>query len=500
VNRPSFALEIAMLLVRALLVSLLALLSITVAPRPARAQPVEETLSMVGLGEGPFDKEAARARFEVEQTSLADAKRALLAVAYQLFRASRHHPLPGVSVLPEPGPDEAPRLLAAAELLANGPAARVTALEGWWWASWEAEQYAQLSYEARRTRATDYFWELFAHLEAAAALAEAGSGPGQPSLFSRYLPLREEPITGPLEAKELARARFEVSRARPANLRRDRAKAAGEWARACWEDEWPNFQAHPDRVSAAFEAMPQLLAAEKDAEDTPAARLALEEGRWRVAWERERLARVELDAGRWRVAWWRVAWERGRVAGAVFAARFDRLEAEAELLEARPGQPSVLLWERLAAELGPPLAAKELARARFEASQGKVGELAAARRQAVLQEVEQRFQGLLAGAGGLDLLQKSIDRAGRALAVGGPEARRRSLEEHWRWAWELDRFIEAAHEAGRARVRDHLATRYDRRMAELMIVAAREEGKKPAPEEKKIEGKRRERLQQRFRP
>jgi hypothetical protein len=144
--------------------------------------------------------------------------------------------------------------------------------------------------------------------------------------------------------------------------------------------------------------------------------------------------------------------------------------------------PAIFLWGRSQAESRrdadeiefppDPLAAKALAKARFELSQAKEQDLAKAKLAAALEGCHSRFKQFIAGRGTMDF---TIDSAKRLLAAelelaDTPAAVLAAHERHWAILFEMDLIAKARFEAGRIDITDYSETQYYRLDAELQIV------------------------------
>jgi hypothetical protein len=122
-----------------------------------------------------------------------------------------------------------------------------------------------------------------------------------------------------------------------------------------------------------------------------------------------------------------------------------------------------ILWER------------DLARARFEASQASVKDLARRRLEVARNAYQERLQEFREGRGTLDILlrlQVKLTRAQKPL-VKPATVNRQALEEHWRFAFEVYKLNRLKYEASRATAADYYESLYIRLDAEIQLALTR---------------------------
>jgi hypothetical protein len=141
------------------------------------------------------------------------------------------------------------------------------------------------------------------------------------------------------------------------------------------------------------------------------------------------------------------------------------------------------VWAQAPDEDGPPDAradfgaARDLARARFEAAHADPRELARQKVEAARTGYQVAWQEFLAGRGALDVLvdwSRRLLEAERA-AAPTPAARAAAFERQWEGAFLLEQVQEARYAAGRSPEADYVAARYFRLAAELRWARARQE-------------------------
>jgi hypothetical protein len=241
--------------------------------------------------------------------------------------------------------------------------------------------------------------------------------------------------------KDLARARFEASQASVADLAQARAEAARAEVKAHWQ-QFLAGQGILDKILAAFE---HLARAEVARSETPASRLSALATVWRFHWETDQLLQASHLVG--------------RVSAAdSLLGRRARLEAEVRLAQAGVGlaQPAILdgkFPDGL-------LEVRDLARARFEVSQARVGDVVRAWVEAAREEVNERRHESLYGRSTIyrPLDVEPLARAEFALS-DTPASRLAALATVWRFYWEEDQKIQASYEAGRIRAADSFRAR-----------------------------------------
>ena len=223
------------------------------------------------------------------------------------------------------------QLLEAELALFDKPFDRLAALARNWLHVWTAEQIVEAKYRVGRVSLADFMHAKVERLDAEIKLVEARaqqtlSGP-VPTTSTSLVPeanadyFAPHLVPDPLRlTKEIAKRQFEASRATV----RDLALARREAARLCQQERLEMYRAGAQEgtLDLLIEASRQLLEAEVAVLDDPAERVAACERYWELT----RIAEDTVHAG----------YEFGRVSLADFmATRYDRLDAENRLAEAR---------------------------------------------------------------------------------------------------------------------------------------------------------------------
>jgi hypothetical protein len=267
-----------------------------------------------------------------------------------------------------------------------------------------------------------------------------------------------------LDTKELARAKLAATQSTLEDLR----QAKFEVARAEYQAREKEFLAGRGTLDIFREAMLHLLQSALAVSTSEADRIGSLERHWERAKQVEDVNRTRSEAGRISVKEY-------------LEARADRLEAARRLTQAlaRAGGVAALVGgERVKLD---PLNSKELARAKFEATQSNPAELARAKLEAAFESYESRRKEFQAGRGTLDILLESSRQLAEAeLAVRDQQEDRVAVFE-WLWARALmiETINQVRFEAGRIDVPDYLQSRYGRLEAEIQWAQAR--AKQPDP-------------------
>jgi hypothetical protein len=292
---------------------------------------------------------------------------------------------------------------------------------------------------------------------APSAAAQAPAGEGLP-----------DAVADGVEARELARAKFEAVHADARGLARQRL----EVARAGHLAVMAEFLAGRASLLVTDDWSGRLLDAERALATTPAERAAADERHWKWALRAEQVNAARYAAGR-------------IPPGDYALSRYVRLGAEIEWIRARRGldagrHPGVRRGVRTG-NVGPvlgdenPHAERLLARAEFEALRADPRDLARQQLQAVEEGYREFFAEFLAGRGALDsVLQWSERLADTAAALAdGPAERAAAYRRHWAQTWEMERVNAARFAAARLSEMDYLHSRSVRIGAEIRWLRAR---------------------------
>jgi hypothetical protein len=256
-------------------------------------------------------------------------------------------------------------------------------------------------------------------------------------------------IHGRLDTKELAKAKFAASRAAP----RERIEAKEEAARLMAAAYFREFLAGRGALDRLLDAIDLWMRAGRECHGPEVAPVPFLERRWALA----RVVEAE-NAGRY---------EAGRIALKDYMeARYDRLEAELELvraLAARGGKhrPSPLLAKPYFFLLGlGSIDGKEIARARFEAAHADPAKPAEARLEAVQVAYASRLKEFLAGRGSQSLVLDALSRWYDAtLAVSGKGSGLLLLDNRWTMARFIEDVNEGRYRAARIAIQDNLESK-----------------------------------------
>jgi len=101
-------------------------------------------------------------------------------------------------------------------------------------------------------------------------------------------------ILAPLDAKQRAKARFELSLAKEQDLAKAKLKAA----QLAWQSQLQRFVAGRAVTDFVIDSGKRLLEAELELAKTPAAVLAAHEKYWASLYELEQMSKARFDAGR----------------------------------------------------------------------------------------------------------------------------------------------------------------------------------------------------------
>jgi hypothetical protein len=391
--------------------------------------------------------------------ALRDAARTACSIRSQAVRAGWDTP---DEVL-----DDLARLRDADLALATSRAERLVARVRYWAGVRDVEGLIRERVEAgiKQFTLADYWAARGERLLAESRLAQDRGGAELP---------RPGTVTGtfddpdPLAAGPAARAEFEALRSTPGALAESARDAALREYEARTRPRMTDSPTMPVVVSF------RRIAAERTAGRDPAEALAALEGLWLLTWEDEQLIRNQVEAG---IKFFTLA--------DYYDARDTRLEADVAIAEARrrPDKPHPLkggLQDPLAAKRDP-LDARDVARARFEATRAGVEELNRQRRDTLLSAYALRVRRYNEGYGADEISAVSRRLLDAELALAGGRAERlAALERQQARAAEIERLIRQRFEAGIRQFSrgpfDHVVfweARHERLRAELPLAEAR---------------------------
>jgi hypothetical protein len=288
-----------------------------------------------------------------------------------------------------------------------------------------------------------------------------GQGPKLPQL-----PPEPPPSLSPgsLDAKELARAKFEASRANPGQLAQARLEAAQD----CYLARFEQFRAGKVTCDFVVASLRQVVESKYAVSTSQADRAAAVEEWWRHAFGAEHVNQLQYDAGRVSII-------------ELASARLERLDAELELhrlaAQATPGT----LWFRFVSLALDDDAGKDaptwFARARFEASRSQPEQLRRARVEAAKEELHWRLVQFWAGKVTLEFLFDAARRLREAeLALDDTPARRiTTLEQNWLQLRAIERINQLQYDAARAGIIVLAGSQHARLDAELALARAWEQ-------------------------
>jgi hypothetical protein len=266
--------------------------------------------------------------------------------------------------------------------------------------------------------------------------------PGAPAAPAQSIaPISD--LDDPLDARDLARAMFEVSRSNPKHNARQRLEVVR------YIHHWETNRYHCSEVEPTFDYLLGLSrrwrAAELALSESPAERAAAYQRFWQDAWSTERMAKAKFDCGRILLEHLK-ANEYEQLTAALEWARAGAGKEKTRLLgEAYPGlaPPEVPFDERVAPH-------RAWAKAQFEVSQADLGELARQRVAAVRAVYWAKLKWYLIVKEDLDdLLDVAVHLAEAELAVPGDKVDAAAARERaWEMAW-------IAHEITRRHIKAH---------------------------------------------
>jgi hypothetical protein len=279
----------------------------------------------------------------------------------------------------------------------------------------------------------------------------------------------------PLEARELARAKFEASQATAKDLGRVRLEAAWEELRERME----RYREGKDTLDIGLGAAKRLLDAELAVAATRADRIAAHERYRRHALELEKLSMLKQAVGREAVA-------------DVAQARSRRLTAEMPLVRVTlttagnlpreewgwPLQPVEEPWPEFGLVtylvLGAAGEVLTVPQAKFEVTRAALPDLARALREAALEEYQARYERYRAGKDTLDIVLYAARRLLEAdLPVAATKGERvAAYERYWLLTQQLELLSRLKQEVGREAAADVAQARSRRLAAEMDLVRA----------------------------
>jgi hypothetical protein len=262
---------------------------------------------------------------------------------------------------------------------------------------------------------------------------------------------------GSLDAKELARARFQVSQAKPRDLAQARLDAAIVEHQA-WQRLYSDKKVATESVlRSALRVQEARQALSKQEAD----RAAVAEARWRYAYLLERWDHAMYEAGRIPI-------------GHFMATRLARLEAEQDLNAVAKTAPSANGLSELAVE--PMLDhALDMAKERFEASQRKPEQIARARLEAACSLYDSQLHDWSAGKLTVLRLYDAAERALAATIALNPDAPTQlaAMEQHWLHQRVAERSNGLQFETGRIPIQDLAQSKIHRINAEIGLLEFR---------------------------
>jgi hypothetical protein len=275
-----------------------------------------------------------------------------------------------------------------------------------------------------------------------------------------------DPLRPAVEDKEQARAEFEASQARLADLRRERLEALTTQFRTRYQQ---SLVGRGSQLDIPKETARSIRDARLALAATPGQRVAALEWYWLYTRESDTVVSAQYQAGRASPADW---------ANAVAV----RLEAEIQLAgalrkQAPPSLPDTPLPSPVLEEWVPlldPAWDRQVARDYFEAVEADTAKLARARLDATRVQHDTRWQQYLAGRGTLDFLLQSAQRLLEAKqAVSGTAAdRQAALQQRWDQARVAEQVVGAQYAAARASPADYAQAQFTRLDAAIALAKA----------------------------
>jgi hypothetical protein len=286
-------------------------------------------------------------------------------------------------------------------------------------------------------------------------------------------PHEEPPLgsadVGPLDAKELAKAKFEAFRADP----RDLARARLDAMRISNEARTREFLAGRGTLDILLESAVRVLEAGLALGGGEADPVALCELRWEQTRAFDLINTARYEAGKINIQ------DQMEARWAHLGAGLALLQARAK--RAKPGTVALPRRPDLLPDDDSSDGSKELAKAKFEAVHADARDLAWAGLKAARTSYEAQTREYLAGRCTLDTRLKSVARLFEAeLVFAASEADQVALcERHWELARESDRINTARYEAGKIPIQDSMDARCAYLEAQLALLQARARQAKP---------------------
>jgi hypothetical protein len=300
-----------------------------------------------------------------------------------------------------------------------------------------------------------------------------GTAAAQSPLPADISPVEDDSRAPLTLSKEWAKAKFEASQARPAEI----VQARRDVARECFQARRQRYLAGEGTLDILLEASRDVAEAESAVNNSPAGRAVALAHAWAFPREADRLNTAGYEAARVKAADYQ-------------ASRYARLLADSKLVEALAGREHLLgqaafFAPYLVSLEGAPFAARDevafsahlgearqVARDLFAVLHSSPADLARARLEAARGEVQARLQEFLAGRGTLDILLASLQSLAEAEHAGfGRKAESAAFREtHWKIARSIDKLCASGHKAGRVKAADMFQARCARLEAEARLV------------------------------
>jgi hypothetical protein len=387
----------------------------------AQSHPETGTGSSANIDLGPLGKKAL-AKFELESlhVTLDELAKAKVTAAHAIYQARADRYLAGKEIL-DRLLEASIRLLQAELDLQGDEADRLAFRERCWQLSMEAERVNRMRIEGGSVATQDLAQARFVRLDAELDLLQALSKqPGPPGL-----PGSDFAQVSPLDSKQLARDKFEATRADSDGLRQARVAAAREHFLARMQ----RYVAGKEILYILIESSLDLLKAERLADAGLASQLAAYERHWASMKQIETICQKKIEGGSGDIS-------------SFLMARYRRLEAELWLRQAKAPEISLAVMAADVAENpdAQQLSPKALARARIDAT-GIPAELARAKLQTAEEYMRSLFQRYMAGRpvtfddflwANVQMLQAKLDLS------SSPDERREAYEMHWGQMVEAD--------------------------------------------------------------
>jgi hypothetical protein len=407
-------------------------------------------------------KQLARGQFETAHADLQTLAQARLEAARIIYETEFQEFLRGRGTLAFLL-DSLRRLLDAERAVHSGNADRRAALESYYEHARWIEQVNKERYEVGRIWIPDYLGSTYVRLEAEGWLAESRAKPTNGRAAAA--PLARNAGADALQAKDLAKAKF-LSRAGGDELKRAKVRTA----RTIYAAREKEFMFGRGIQDFLLEAARRLLEAEQASSPREADHLSALEKYWEQARQNEAVNRQRFVDG--------------RIPMKEYAeSRYSRVEAEIRLARARglDQKPHAGLPSVPEAEADPFWEAKELAKAKFQASNPDLKELALAKLQAAEISYGSRLREFLAGRGAMHFLLAAARRVLESFGDVHPDNKDRlaALHEYWKHIVQIEMVTKQRFEEGRVSLRDYQMPRYARLEAEIQLARPRARKEQP---------------------